>query len=286
MSGHILIPTDLSGRSNLALERALYLAKSWDAACTLLHVVDDESPQELIRKRIDSVRAYLEEYLEKMRLSDHSAPDIMIKSGSIHEVINDIAREKRSRVIVMGTHRKNILLDVFRGTTIERVLHTGSTPVLMVGRPVEDAYDSAVFGVEGDPCSRQAIDISFSFGLFADARMTAVHAYQDIVQTQMTYANVGASAIEKHEGIHYNQVAEKMYEFLASTKLGAQNYRLILEQADPTQLIVKVAADLDCDIIVIGTRSLTGVRKAILGSVAEGVLRHASCDVLVVPPAP
>jgi universal stress protein E len=284
MSGHILIATDLSGRSNLALERALYLAKSWDAACTLLHVADDESPPELIKKRVDNVRAYLEEYLEKLRLPDRAMPDIMVKSGGIHEIINDTAREKRSRVIVMGAHRKNILLDVFRGTTIERVLRTGNTPVLMVGRPVENGYDSVIFGVDGDLCSRQAIDAAFSFGLFTDARMTAVHAYQDIAKTQMVYAGIGADDVKKHEGTHHNQTAEKMYEFLVSTKLGAQNYRLILEQADPSQLIVKAAADLDSDLIVIGTRSLTGVKKAMLGSVAEGVLRHAHSDVLVVPP--
>ena len=48
MAGHILIATDLSKRSDLALERGFALAKAWAAQCTILHVVDEEKPLELI----------------------------------------------------------------------------------------------------------------------------------------------------------------------------------------------------------------------------------------------
>jgi len=54
-------------------------------------------------------------------------------------------------------------------------------------------------------------------------------------------------------------------------------------EGDAAERIVDHAAKLDADIIVVGTHGRTGWRRALLGSVAELVLRHAPCPVLVVP---
>jgi nucleotide-binding universal stress UspA family protein len=50
----------------------------------------------------------------------------------------------------------------------------------------------------------------------------------------------------------------------------------------PSEEIVSAATRLGADLIVIGTRGLTGVKHALLGSVAERVVRHAHCPVLTV----
>ncbi|HET6335800.1 MAG TPA: universal stress protein [Polyangiales bacterium] len=49
----------------------------------------------------------------------------------------------------------------------------------------------------------------------------------------------------------------------------------------PFRAILQVAAEIDADLIVVGTHKRTGVRRFILGSVAERVLRDAHCPVLV-----
>ncbi|TVQ83995.1 MAG: universal stress protein [Micavibrio sp.] len=284
MSRHILVATDLSPRSGLAAERALFLANLWDATCTFLHVVDDDKPKPLIDLQIGSARDYLDDAILKSGKWGDIQPEILVKTGDSYEVINKIAQEKRSSIIVMGTHRKNILLDVFRGTTVERVLHTGKTQVLMVSKDAEGGYGSAVFGIESDSCSRQAIDVAVSLGLIGDARMTAVHAYQDPATLNMHYSNVESDKIKAHEGLRVNETAESISDFLSSTKLDGRDYNLILENANPAQLITKVSDELAADLIVIGTKSMAGLRKVMLGSVAENVLRHARNDVLVVPP--
>ena len=62
--------------------------------------------------------------------------------------------------------------------------------------------------------------------------------------------------------------------------------RLIAHVAsgDPARLIVQTAADLFADVVVIGTHGRTGVQRLVMGSVAESVVRHADCPVLVVRP--
>jgi nucleotide-binding universal stress UspA family protein len=53
-----------------------------------------------------------------------------------------------------------------------------------------------------------------------------------------------------------------------------------LEDGDPCEVILRTAEEDHCDLIVLGTHGRTGLSRAILGSIAEQVLRRASCPVL------
>lgn len=55
-------------------------------------------------------------------------------------------------------------------------------------------------------------------------------------------------------------------------------------QGSPAEQITQLAAELDADMIVVGTHGRKGISRLLLGSVAEGVLRLAHCPVLVVRP--
>jgi nucleotide-binding universal stress UspA family protein len=58
-------------------------------------------------------------------------------------------------------------------------------------------------------------------------------------------------------------------------------------EGDPIEEILRMAKSLQCDMIVMGTHGRTGLRRLLTGSVAEEVLRRASCPVLAVrPPFP
>lgn len=50
------------------------------------------------------------------------------------------------------------------------------------------------------------------------------------------------------------------------------------------RMIVQIASDLEADLVVVGTHGRTGVARFAIGSVAEQVVRHAGCPVLVVRP--
>ncbi len=57
----------------------------------------------------------------------------------------------------------------------------------------------------------------------------------------------------------------------------------MLVKGDAAKLIIKKAEELDAGIIVVGSHGHGLLRKVLLGSVSEAVLRHADCNVLVVP---
>jgi nucleotide-binding universal stress UspA family protein len=55
-----------------------------------------------------------------------------------------------------------------------------------------------------------------------------------------------------------------------------------LAEGDPAAAIVRNAAELGCDVILMGTHGRTGVGRLLMGSVAEQVLRRAPCPVVTV----
>ena len=55
-----------------------------------------------------------------------------------------------------------------------------------------------------------------------------------------------------------------------------------LREAPPSVAICDVAAELGVDLIVMGTRGLSGLKHVLLGSVAERTVRNAPCPVLTI----
>jgi nucleotide-binding universal stress UspA family protein len=55
-----------------------------------------------------------------------------------------------------------------------------------------------------------------------------------------------------------------------------------LAQGNPATEILRTAREIDCDMIVMGTHGSTGLKRLVMGSVAEGVTREACCPVLIV----
>ena len=72
---------------------------------------------------------------------------------------------------------------------------------------------------------------------------------------------------------------------LATIQAAAHEVRVEVAHGSPTDAILHRANVLLPDFIVMGTSARTGLKRALLGSVAEGVLRRAPCPVVVVPPS-
>ena len=80
-------------------------------------------------------------------------------------------------LIVMGSHRKQLLLDIFVGTTIERVIRKGSFPVLMVNHEAQRKYENVVAAVDMSDASANALRVALSTGLISDKGATLLHAF-------------------------------------------------------------------------------------------------------------
>jgi nucleotide-binding universal stress UspA family protein len=81
---------------------------------------------------------------------------------------------------------------------------------------------------------------------------------------------------------------DHLWEQLAQTQARDPQVRIehLLVEGDPATEILRTAAEVPCDLIVMGTHGRTGLTRLILGSVAEQVLRQAPCPVLTVKAPP
>lgn len=76
----------------------------------------------------------------------------------------------------------------------------------------------------------------------------------------------------------YADAAKKQLDEVA-VPAGVKTTRRLIEGDPPTE-IVRLAKELSCDLIVLGSHGRTGLMRLLMGSVAEHVLRHAPCPVL------
>lgn len=58
--------------------------------------------------------------------------------------------------------------------------------------------------------------------------------------------------------------------------------RHLLREGDPARVIGQVVREQHCDLVVVGTHGRTGLDHLLMGSIAESVIRHCPCPVLVV----
>lgn len=136
----LLVPTDFSTGSRLAVDYALTLASRLGASVHLVHVVEDPSvaglftdahvDMALIRKERRVEGRYrmngLLAALQARRATDE------IAAGPVAETIARIAAERGSSLIVMGTHGRTGLAHALVGSIAERVIRIASCPVLTV----------------------------------------------------------------------------------------------------------------------------------------------------------
>lgn len=77
------------------------------------------------------------------------------------------------------------------------------------------------------------------------------------------------------------QDAKVLLDKLSSQAAGKPSPLQFLRRGAPASEILSVAREWRADLIVVGTHGQGGVARLLVGSVAEAVLRHASCPVLV-----
>ena len=126
----ILVATDLSSRSELAVMRAAALAKARNAELTVLNVLDDDQPPVLIAPQRLAIANLLEVNGQALKERLGVESKAIVRVGDPVVVINAVAEEIGADLLVMGAHRHTPLRDLFIGTTLERVVRNAKIPVL------------------------------------------------------------------------------------------------------------------------------------------------------------
>ena len=134
--------------------------------------------------------------------------------------------------------------------------------------------------VDGSECALRAVDHLIAhcawFGAVPEIHVLNVHLPIPIGRVQ---AHIGSEALHAY----YREESQAVL-LGAQTRLDAAGlfHTTHIHVGQPAEVIAKVAAELACDLIVMGSHSRSGVLGMILGSVANRALHLAHCPVLLV----
>ncbi|MGD9599979.1 MAG: universal stress protein [Steroidobacteraceae bacterium] len=280
----LLCATDLSTRADRAVRRAALLARQYAADLLLLHVVDDDQPKHFVEARLAEARAHLETDAARAPGGPGSVAAIEVVAGHASETIARYARDWNAELIVMGVHRRRVLLDVFVGTTLERVVRADRLPVLVVSSDYPGAYQRVLLALDASAASARAVRTARDFDLLG-GDIAVVHAWEPVYAGALEGAGAIPETAAAYAGNWSREAHERLQGFLREVGLAVRPFDLQVERGPPFDAIRGAVEKRAPHLLVIGTRGLGGIARALLGSVAEQVLRAIECDILVVPRA-
>lgn len=127
-------------------------------------------------------------------------------------------------------------------------------------------------------CARNALDYAAGLAKQSGGAIVLLHVIERVQPGFLMEATVSRQT--------QGRMRERAgHELAALTKLhagGARLGRALVKSGKPWKIIVSVASRIAADLIVMGTHGHTALKRALLGSVAERVIRHAPCPVLTV----
>jgi universal stress protein A len=150
----ILVPTDFSPSAAKALEYAIDFARLHRAQLLLVHVIEPMSyavprylpePTALLEYERKEAARLLAESLAKVHRR-YSKCQSEIHFGVVHEIVNQLAKERDADLLIIGTHGRTGLAHMLMGSVAEKVIRTSTRPVLSVRTLSVPAHKAAAHG--------------------------------------------------------------------------------------------------------------------------------------------
>ncbi|MCC7254248.1 universal stress protein [Hyphomicrobium sp.] len=281
----VLAATDFSTRSQRAVRRAGLIARQAGAALTLLHIVDEDRPERLVELEQAEARKILDEQVASIPELRGVECRTIVATGAAHDAILRAAGAISADLIVMGTHRKQLLRDIFVGTTIERVIRCGTWPVLMVNTQALRPYANVLVAADLSDASAAALRAAHALGFLAASRVTIMHAYEAMAKPKMLLADVPKDKIDAYVEEERQRSLAELDAFIASLPFDPGPWTPHVVEGEAPSAISEAVQALSPELLVVGTHGRSGAAKILLGSVAEQVLRALEIDILAVPRA-
>ncbi|TVM00128.1 MAG: universal stress protein [Candidatus Brocadia sp. WS118] len=137
--------------------------------------------------------------------------------------------------------------------------------------------------VDHSECSYLALKYAISLALKDEAKLYLMH----VIDIRLYDTEIYKFSPYKLNEIDLTKIREDLMKSLPEGTLDVLEIETIVVKGVPFHEIINAAAAIDADLVVIGTHGRTGLSHAVMGSVAEKVVRKAPCPVLTVrmPPS-
>ena len=300
MYSKILIPLDGSKTAEKVLPYARYLASKLEIPVELLAVVDiaelaahtAAEKARFIHGIIEEGERSSKEYLRKVAGTFGDVKvHCSVEKGRADEVIVEKGEADTAMLIAMATHGRSGLNRFLLGSIAEKVLRGAVNPLLLV-RATEEAADAeAVFKTMIVPLDGSEIAES----VLPMAAGTAKKLGLEVVLFRAYHVPFNAYAgDEGYYAVNYDElisaVREEAEEYLEKKvaevkKLGVEKVSALAKEGFAGDEIISIGRKTPKGLIAMCSHGRSGVKRWVLGSVTENVVRHTIDPVLVTRPA-
>lgn len=282
----ILIATDFSTRSDRAIRRGVLLAKQFDASMCLVHAVDDDQPQRFVSAHLEAAEKLLAELSKTTKDVDGVECSHLVVLGDPFVGILDAGNQIGADLQVIGAHRRQLLRDIFTGTTAERTIRQSTRPTLMTNAVPTAPYRHALLGVDFSENCRHAARTTEALRLADRLVVSALHVFDAPVKSLMSRSALSPGDIESFVADERRRAEARMSAFLQGTTLNAIETTCRPAQSTVVNTLFETASELGVDLMIVGAHGASDIATFLLGGVAEALLRDSQIDVLVIPPSP
>jgi nucleotide-binding universal stress UspA family protein len=266
--GKLMVCTDGSAEGQNAVAVTLELAKACGSQVFAVQALEVKAEYEAVAP--DLRAALAQEVQKNMELVEEAAgrlgvtlKPVVPRSHAAHAAIVAVAEKFGPDLIILGRCGKTALARLLMGNVTARVIGLSPVNVLVVPRGAALAFNRLLIASDGSAYSQAAWKLALSMAQRAESELVAVSVAPeegDIIQAK---------------AIIHQMVTE------------ANRAKLPLKGVNPQGLaadegIVHQAIKNEVDLIIMGSRGLTGLKKLLMGSVTERVIGQSPCPILVV----
>jgi nucleotide-binding universal stress UspA family protein len=281
MYTRILIATGGSPWSDAAAAYAIALAAQMRAELRVLAVLsisgvyampDVLASSELLMESVEQQGQQMLAHTTA-RATDAGVPHVAIlKWGNVAETILQTAAEEQCDLIVLGSRGLTGFKRLMLGSISNAVAAKAQCPVLVIKQPPPDAllWRRLLVATGGSPWSDAAVDHALDL-----ARMQQLEVCLLYVERRRPRRTDSLSSLTS-DGKSILALAE------ARAAVARVSYETKLAYGDVATMILHTAAEQQCDVVVLGSRGLTGFKRLMLGSISNAVAATAPMPVLIV----
>lgn len=297
MLTRILVSLDGTTFSEQAVPWAVSLARRSGAAINLA-TVEVPPPTafpdvNFIAPLMDAELAYLDGVAERVRGAGVDEVTVTVLTGNAPEALEIHRQAIEADLTVMATHGRGPLARSWLGSVADHFARETTAPVLMV-RP-DDAVSDVEFGtlpeigkivltLDGSALSESAVEPAMSIARLYDAHTTLLRLVEYPNRTESVYLPDLIDAVE--ERLEEARAATHDELMRVATQLrdnGDANVdaetRVVIHAAEG---ILDMAKESGADLIAMASHGRGGVRRLVLGSVTDKVLRGSDRPVLII----
>ena len=293
----ILAATDFSTHANLAIERAVELARLRGARLLLAHAFAPVSTSRLDLSILppnfeaDVAKATLQRLEQDAAGLRHHGIEVStsIRRGAPAETILEIAAEEQAELIVLGTQGLEGFEHALLGSVAEAVSGRARCPVLVVHQndvPMLDPPSRILLPTDRSSDTDHVVDaVEALFGTenAEGSSIELILAHADRIPPFLVPAMGDLTGVSV---LPFSQVSEELSRLLEPTeaKLRERGFevRVAVRDGEPASSMIDLAGQQDVDLIAMSTHGRSAVKRLVLGSTARRIVQHAPCPVLTV----